>query len=102
MSTVKIIFSSSTLQGFPGPPGVDGEPGVPGNPGQPGPPGHPSHPGVSFRSSGYLCQWTIDHVSCPLCQGNLVTQMNSGFSEKSSMAAMVSGHRVSGATPEQP
>lgn len=29
-----------------------------------------------------------------------MTQMNSGFNEKSSMAAMVSGYRVNGATPE--
>lgn len=35
-----------------------------------------------------------------VCQGNLVTQMNSGFNEKSSTAAMVSGYRVSAATPE--
>ncbi|XP_008291781.1 collagen alpha-1(II) chain-like [Stegastes partitus] len=57
-------------RGFQGPPGFDGEPGVPGNPGEPGPPGYPAAPG-----------------------GHLVSQMASGFSEKSGLAGMVTGTR---------
>lgn len=57
---------------------------------------------MSLNSDGYFCQWIIDHVSCSLRQRNLVTQMNSGFNEKSNMAAMVSGYRVSGATAQHP